>query len=353
MPLTSFIAAVPVAGPSLELHRLVVERFTEFGDSGGLAVWWRPMSSPTLADPIYKQLRSPAMARRDHNDARKYLRLCSQAGGEDNYVRGEYFKLAARFGIREESRPTLVLAPIPDCGAAAWLPIVPAAFEGPERQRAVACFLQQELSESRLKQFAFDGEFDGESVSGLQRHADAIAKMIAETIAKDRPVGERTWRTHLVQNGLDDIPEPEVHTTAVAWRRNGSAFLRTETNGAVDGELAFITPESGDSKQGRLLWWLLLKWPHGLSFREIALEFYGVDYRAALKADDRQAMAVVAKRVRALIHDIRFKRLAPSGINVEILPSIMKTRSGRSEVRLRLADLDRSRLGQLARRSIR
>ena len=115
----SVLLAIPVADPSLVLHRLVVDCFMEFGESGGLNVWWRPIASTTLADPIYKRLRSPELKRRDDNDARKYRRYCEGAGGEDNYARGEYLNLARSYGIRADQRPAIVLAPKPACG---WRP---------------------------------------------------------------------------------------------------------------------------------------------------------------------------------------------------------------------------------------
>jgi len=351
-PASAFLFAIPVPSPSLELHRLVTDNFVEFGNSGGLAVWWRPIASTTLADPIYKKLRSPEMIRRDRNDARKYLHYCEKAGGEDNYVRCEYWRLARRYNIGELERPMLILVPTPDSGAVATLALAPNAFETAERRRTLAWFLEQELSASRLINFSLDGTFDAESIQGLQGHADAVAKMVAEYIAMGRPISDRKWNTHLVQNGLGDRPDPGVHTKAVAWRRGDAIHFRCETDGIEDGELVFPFHEAGISKQLHLMWWLLLKWPHGLTFKEIAEELYMVEYREAVKSGDRDMLAKVAKCVRALIHDIRTTRLTPAGMNAEILPTIMKTRDRSSSVRLRLAGLDRTRLGHLAGKRI-
>ena len=119
------ILAVPVAGPSLELHRLVVESYLEFGESGGMTVWWRPCSTPELADPIYKRLRTPKMVREDRKSAADYRRRCKQAGGEENYQREYYHTLASQQRIAAASRPSILLVPFPDNGARAILKITP------------------------------------------------------------------------------------------------------------------------------------------------------------------------------------------------------------------------------------
>lgn len=345
----SILLAIPIAGPSLELHRFVVDHFIELGDSGGQAVWWRPIASPTLADPIYKQLRSPELVLSDQNDARKYRRYCQKAGSEDNYVRGEYFKLARTCGIREDQRPTLVLQPQPACGNVATLRLAPAAFETAERRRALACFLHQELGESRVRQFAQDGEFGPGSVVQMQYHMDSIAGIVAKSIAKDRDIPRRMWDSYLSQTGLTERPNPEIHTTARAWRRDGSLFLRTETNGKLDGEVVFPLQDGRTTLQMHLMWRLLLEWPRGLKYRDLGMELYKDEVTVALTRGDKDSLQVVGARIRSLIHDIRCDKLEAACINPEILPTIMGAKSRSHTVRLRFADLDRHQLGHLSR----
>lgn len=345
----SILLAIPVASPSLELHRLVVEHFMEFGESGGLATWWRPIASTTLADPIYKRLRSPELTRRDHNEARKYLHYCRNAGGEENYVRGEYFTLARTYGIRDDQRPTIVLRPQPPCGTVATLRLTPAAFETAARRRTLACFLYTELGEDRIRQFARDGIFDADSVVQLQSHAASIADFVAKSIARDRDIPRRFWDSYLAQAGLIERPDPEVHTTARVWRKDGSLILRTETNGTPDGEVVFSPQEGRVTLQMQLMWRLLLEWPRGLHFGEIAKDLYKDEYIAAVRRSDGDQLMILAKRVRSLVHDIRFDRLQPAGLNPEILPTVLKAMSRNQTVRLRFASLDRLRLGHLSR----
>lgn len=349
----SVLLAIPVADPSLLLHRLVVDGFMEFGESGGLTVWWRPIASTALADPIYKRLRSPELKRRDENDARKYRHYCERAGGEDNYARGEYLTLARRYGIREDQRPAIVLAPKPACGQVATLIISPAALETAERRRALACFLCTELEEARVRQFAYDEVFDADSIARLQQHADSIGKFVANSIARDRPIPKPFWDSYLVQTGLAGRPDPAIHTTARAWREKDALVLETTTNGTRDGRVEFTLQEGRPTLQQRLMWHLLLLWPRGLSFEAIARELYADELHAALQAKDedkgRDHLMIVAKRVRALVHAIRTDKLDPAGINPEILPTVLKTRTRNETVRLRFAELDRRQLGHLSR----
>lgn len=353
VPEQSILLAIPVSDPSLALHRLVVERYLEFGESGGLAVWWRPIASTTLADPIYKSLRSPELERRDHNQGRKYLHYCEKAGGEDNYVRGEYIKLARAYGIRDDLRPAIVLEPKPACGHVATLILSPAALETAERRRALACFLYTELGEKRIRQFASDEAFDADSIAQLQRHTETIGRFAANAIAKDRPIPKTFWESYLAQTGLTGRPDPEIHTTARAWREKDTLVLETATNGTTDGRVVFEPQEGRLTLQQQLMWHLLLLWPRGLDFEAIAKEFYADEFSAARQAKDpdkgRDHLMVVAKRVRALVHAVRTDKLDPAGINPEILPTVLKTRTRNQTVRLRFAALDRRQLGHLSR----
>lgn len=343
------ILAVPVAGPSLELHRLVVESYLEFGDSGGVTVWWRPCSSPTLADPIYKRLRTPKMVQEDRKSAADYRRRCKEAGGEENYQRDFYHSLASQQHVARADRPAVLLVPAPDNGARAVLKITPAAFESATRRRALAIFLQQELGEDRIREATFDGTFNEASMATLQEHADRVAEAISKYIANDREIPARTWRSAIAQSGLIDYVDPEKHTVGIARRERGSLFLQTITYGNDDGEVEFKLEYGEVTKQMALMWMLLLEWRGGLHFRKIVESLYGQEYREAYYSESRALMTLVTKRVRTLVHDIREKKLRPLGINPEILPKISRPKSTRSALRLQLLNLDRDQLGHLKR----
>lgn len=345
----SILFAFPVAGPSLELHRFVVERFLELGESGGTTVYWRPIASTTLADPIYKSLRSPELVRRDHNDARKYLRYCREAGGEDLYIRGEYLKRARMYEIRDDQRPALVLKPKSSRGEFAILRLAPAAFETAARQRTLGCFLYEEIGEDRVRQFMKDGTFDAGGIVELQKHLDSIASFVAKSIARDRDVSRRHWDSYLAKAGLVEGPDPEVYTKARAWRQSGSLLLSTETNGTPDGKVEFSLQENRFTLQMQLMWRLLQAWPRGLTFEDIARGLYEKDIDAALHRKSTDELTAIAKCVSTLVRNIRYDKLYPAGINPEILPSVSRTKTGQQTIRLKLASLDRHQLGHLSR----
>ncbi|HOX27265.1 MAG TPA: hypothetical protein PLL30_16220 [Candidatus Krumholzibacteria bacterium] len=342
----SFVFAVVVPGPSLKLHEFVKERIFELGESSCLAVWWRLIGHPAVADPIYKSLRSPALVRRDAADAKTYRRLCEQAGSEDLYQRGEYFNLARMYDLREDQLPAVVFVAHPAINQHAKLLLAPSAFETGERLRTLACFIYDELGERRILQFAEDGVFTADSMARLQKHLDQVGRAIARSIAKGTPVSTQAWNTYLRIAGLEEREDPAIRTAATAWRRHGSLYLRTETNGAVDGEVEFPLYEGKSTLQMRLMWQLLLAWPRGVAFRDLAEDLYARRFQAALRDNDRDALAAVAKTLRSLISDIRYAKLEKNGINPEILPAPGRTSFNQRTLRLQLMKLDRLRLGR-------
>lgn len=345
----SFIFAIVVPGPSLKLHEFVKERLFELGESSGLAVWWRLIGSPTVADPIYKSLRSPELVRRDAADARTYRRLCKQAGSEDLYQRGEYLKLARMYGLSEDQLPAVVFVACPAVDQHAKLLLAPSAFETGERLRTLACFIYDELGENRIRQFAEDGVFTAGSMEQMQKHLDQVGRAITRSIAKGTPVSTQAWNSYLRIAGLEDREDPAICTAAEAWRQHGSLFFRTKTNGAVDGQVEFPLDEGEMTLQMHLMWRLLLKWPHGVDFRILAEELYTQRLQAALKNDDKDALEAVAKSIRSLVSDIRYKKLERNGINPEILRKPERAPSRKRTLCLRLMSLDRQRLGHLSK----
>jgi len=348
-PVPPHVLTVPVAGPSLEFRQLVVEHFLELGESGGETVWWRPIASPTLCDPIYESLRTPEMERRDREEADEYAAECERAGGEEMLLRREYAQLAKNHGIELSERPSLLVIPIPDCGFFAKLPLSPDAFGTPNRRRELVCFLQQEFSESRIKEFTFDGVFDEDSINRLQEHCDRIAKVVADSIAADRGLPERMWNSYLKLEGLIEQPDPAGHTKVVAWRKAGSIFLETHVDDVHEGTVEFALQEGRVTHQMTLIWLLLLNFPDGMHFDEIAKELYPKEHARARTDCDKALLLRISKRVRTLIHDIRCKKLEPAGINPAILPPVRKHMKRKDSYGMQLKGLDRARVGHLRR----
>ena len=345
----SFVFAIVIPGPDLKLHRFVRERVFPLGESSGLAVWWQLISSPTLADPIYRNLRSPELILRDNADELEYDRLCRQAGGEEQYQRGEYYKLAGMHGLREDQLPAVVFVARPACDSNATLLLSPSAFESGERMRTLACFIYDELGEDRVRQFTEDGEFTAQSMGNLQSYLDQVGKTIADSIAQGREVSKRAWDSYLRLEGLEDWEDPTASTVGTAWRHQGNLVLRTETNGNVDGQVEFRLRDGDATLQMSLMWLLLLAWPHRVGFLEIAEELYAEEFQSARRCNDEHALKIIAKRIRSLVHDVRDDKLEDAGINPEILPTIRNTGAKSHSLGLCLANLDRRRLGRTPR----
>lgn len=343
----SFIFAIPIPGPSLDIHRFIFERIEPLGDTSGLAVWWRIISHPAHADPIYLSLRTPELVQRDEVDTRMYIEFCNRYGGEARYQMSEYHKLADRYNIREDQRPAVVFRTEPDCGETAILNLSPTIFESNENAQKLACFLYEELGERRVRQFAEAGQYTENSMKKLQGHLDEISKLVNNSIARGGKMAERLWRSYLRREGLIETPDPGISTIGKARIKGGTLILETETEGKQDGEAVFAPWEGEPTLQMRLMWRLLQAWPKGISFLDIARELYGDELRAALDNGEKSPVEIVARRVRALVRNVREDRLEKVGINPDVLPSIRKSSSQHDAVRLRFASLDNRVLGHI------
>lgn len=342
-----YLLAIPISDPSLYLHRLVVEHFMEFGEAGGFVLWWRPIASPSLADPIYKQLRTQELIKQDESDARRYRRYCKAAGSEENYLRHEYHALSKQYMVPESRRPTIVLTTGPGDEHAVQLHLSPAALENSERRLNLACFLYEELGSRRLLQFSSEGAFDTAGLEKLQQHAKRVSEQIDKSIARGQDVPKRYWDSYLQIAGLQKRPDPADSTTARTVLKNGALTLYTQTRGGDVCDVVFTEQDGRPTLQMMLMVILLGAWPNGVKFMEVAHDLYPDEFEVARRASDAVGLHTVAKRIRSLIHDIRYKKFVPRGINPEILPTILKSNSRSTELRLRLAKLDRIGIGQI------
>lgn len=129
-------------------------------------------------------------------------------------------------------------------------------------------------------------------------------------------------------------PEPLLHTVAKCWTtKDGTFCLSTKTQGRYDGKAVF----GARTIQARLMQLLCYqKWQQQLTEKErqqqpsrsfemttladFISEIYPDDVAAARR--DTARLKTLLKRFRSLISDIRTKKLAPSGINPDILPAL-------------------------------
>lgn len=350
----SFFYAIPIPSPSLELHRFVVDRVIQLGDSSGLAVWWRPIGPPSLADPYYKALRTPELIARDEADEIEYKRLCAEAGSEELYLRGQYYNLTNDYGLSELDLPAVVFVCEPSCNEHAVLRLPPSVFASGDRIRHLADFCHREVGQLRVSQFAFDGQYDSESLDQLRKHLLGFEGQVTRKIARGEDVSVREWDNHLRSLGVEEWENPEICTEGRAWMKGLDLHFRTATNGRDDGETVFEYRDDGRNLQLMTVQMLLMRWPRPIKLLDIVRELHGDDYQRvmAMSGDgdsDRAALylAALAKRVKQMVADIRNMKLKRMGINPEVL-SVSTQSSGRDvTVRIRLAKLDKRTLGNL------
>ena len=125
-------------------------------------------------------------------------------------------------------------------------------------------FWQRELGEDRIRESSRDGNYELDSISVLQAHADSMSKAITNYIAKDHELPARSWRTALAKTGLVEYQDPEKHSVCVTRREPGSIYLQTITDGRHDGKAQFQLYDGVVTKQMTLMWRLLLEWRGGL-----------------------------------------------------------------------------------------
>ena len=336
--------AIPISDTGLALHKLVSDHCFDLDESGGVVLWWRPIGPPDLAGPIYKALRSPALAERDRLLAEEYRRLCNEAGGEDHYLRSTYHQLAKKYNALDDQRPLIVFVTDPPTDERAILTIAPSSLDDGDRRRDLACFLHQQLRGDRVLKFAHDEEFTPESMDALQKYTAAMSEAIASSIARGRGVPKKMWISYCVATGLVERPDPKVCATGEAeLSEKGVLTLKIFTDGVLDGEVKFTALNPASAKQRQLMVLLLNAWPRGVHLRELGEAAYGADFLAP--TDDPSVTAARSKRITQLFRDIRGKKLERARINPDVLPALNSPTCKRGMVALRLAKLKRIGFG--------
>jgi len=134
-------------------------------------------------------------------------------------------------------------------------------------------------------------------------------------------------------------PDPQTHTVAKCWTTKDGAFcLSTKTRGRYNGKVEF-GPRTNQARLMQLLCYQ--KWQEQLTEKEreqqlnMSFEMTKLaDFMAEIYPDDMAAarrdaargdvarLKALLKRFRSLISDIKTKKLAPAGINPDVLPPL-------------------------------
>jgi hypothetical protein len=162
----------------------------------------------------------------------------------------------------------------------------------------------------------------GKSASDLK--ARSSSKRI-KALGKDGCVPtDRTW------------PDPQQNTTAKAWTINSRAFcLSTTTGGQSDGKAEFPFGNGKPTKQMQLMKLLCFMHPKAIKIAGIIEQVYPDEFLKAQR--DGKVLERLIKRIRSLVSDIRNKKLAPAGINPEILPTLDIEITAKTELVLHVA----------------
>ncbi|MGE0769297.1 MAG: hypothetical protein AB7L90_22875 [Hyphomicrobiaceae bacterium] len=136
-------------------------------------------------------------------------------------------------------------------------------------------------------------------------------------------------------------PDPQEHTTGKYWtRQDGVICLSTKTDGNHDGTVEFAPTTSGElTFQMRFMQVMCFKFPNAITLAEIIEQVYPQDYATA-RRDPAMLRRIVAK-LRALVSDIRKRKIAKAGLNPDILPGLSVDAPMDAGIGLRLANLRR------------
>jgi hypothetical protein len=137
-------------------------------------------------------------------------------------------------------------------------------------------------------------------------------------------------------------PDPCKHTTAKIWTTQDGIFhMATKTKGQRDGEVQFPLAGGKPTKQMQIMKLLCHKHEQAKTLAFVIDQVYP-EMKDSVRRDGK-ALAKLLKTIRTLVSDIRNKKLAPAGINPDILPALDIEVTGATTIGLKLAhihDLD-------------
>ena len=146
----------------------------------------------------------------------------------------------------------------------------------------------------------------------------------SDDVSPKKPGDQKEW------------PDPKQFTVAKVWTREDGAYcLSTKTEGQRDGMVEF----GPTTKQMKLMMLLCYKYPKGVSLSEIVDEVYSKE-KKKLKDNPEQAKKLL-RRICSLVGDIRKGKLAPAGINPDIVSTLGNDTTYQDSVILQVAHLYR------------
>jgi hypothetical protein len=135
-------------------------------------------------------------------------------------------------------------------------------------------------------------------------------------------------------------PSPLEHTVAKVWTtKDGTFCLSTKTKAQRDGECRFPLWNGEATKQMRLMMVLCHKHPAEVRLATVIEQVYPESKAEVLR--NANGLLGLLKKVRSLVSDIRNKKLAPAGINPDILPPLDMEITADTAIGLRLAHVHR------------
>jgi len=131
-------------------------------------------------------------------------------------------------------------------------------------------------------------------------------------------------------------PDPQTHTVAKCWTtKDGTFCMSTKTQGRYDGKVEFPLWNGSPTRQMQLMKVLCFEHPNAVPLAKLIDQVYP-DSAAKVRTDGA-ALANLLKTLRTLVSDIRNKKLAPAGINPDILPPLDVEVTANTTIGLRLA----------------
>ena len=158
---------------------------------------------------------------------------------------------------------------------------------------------------------------------------------VRPVVLTDRP-GETAVAAGASNKPKKAWPDPQTHTVAKCWTtKDGTFCMSTKTQGRYDGKVKFPLLNGKPTKQMQLMKVLCFEHPNAVPLAKLIDQVYP-DSAAKVRTDGA-ALANLLKTLRTLVSDIRNKKLAPAGINPDILPPLDVEVTANTTLGLRLA----------------
>lgn len=159
-------------------------------------------------------------------------------------------------------------------------------------------------------------------------------------VVLDGKPAEQTTPAEPEPKAMRARPDPLEHTVAKVWTtQDGTFCLSTKTKAQRDGECRFPLWNGEATKQMRLMMVLCHKHPAEVRLATVIEQVYPESKAEVLQ--NPNGLLGLLKKVRSLVSDIRNKKLAPAGINSDILPPLDMEITADTAIGLKLAHVHR------------